>query len=384
MAPSTTFPILGLDDLVQFRQGVTDNNLALQLSPALNGVKFDMSTWSPEAQVGTSFGKAFLAAALGQYGRGQVADQTRLAAAALPALANDPMNAVAPEGIDSAAFDALRTAAAIKKLQRQELLKQSWAEMLQEAEKAGILEEAKAQYGAKYAGIESRNRKLGELGALQEMSGTGIEDVAGNELYTAKQDKIKNLDDIRKEFNLRTGEFGTVLSAAKSLSGALKDGSKVTDSELAKYAVQMIEPGLATNQGETDAIINSQSIPEQFKATLLGALDGTTQLGPDARAGIARLAARAYSSKKGNYDKALGYYQGLAEERSLLKPGKSISFLGEAPDVNDIFGEIPAAPPVPPSGGSSQSGTLAIEQQYRALRAQGLSQQEAGAKLGLK
>ena len=127
MSPNN-FPLLGYDDLNTFQKNVADNNLLLAFGPAVSGAKFDMRTWSPQQQVGTSFAQGFLGALMRGYGQQQVADQTRQAAALLPLLYSDPQSVQAPEGIDSNAFEALRGAAQLKRLQQESIRQQ----MLQE------------------------------------------------------------------------------------------------------------------------------------------------------------------------------------------------------------------------------------------------------------
>jgi hypothetical protein len=123
MSPNN-FPLLGYDDLNTFQKNVADNNLLLAFGPAVSGAKFDMRTWSPQQQVGTSFAQGFLGALMRGYGQQQVADKTRQAAALLPLLYSDPQSVQAPEGIDSNAFEALRGAAQLKRLQQESIRQQ--------------------------------------------------------------------------------------------------------------------------------------------------------------------------------------------------------------------------------------------------------------------
>lgn len=345
------FPVLGYNDLATFQKNVADDNFLLNLGPGISNARFDMRTWSPQAQIGTSFAQGFLGALMRGYGQQQVADQTRQAAALLPLLYSDPDSVQRPEGIDADAFEALRGAAQLTKLQQQAYRQQAVQELFNDLLKTQATEEIKAEAGAKAAGSESYSKIMGEnkaWDAIRSMSaGAGELGEATNPndpRYKLGQDRMKNADDLRKQLETKTADFANVLKAADAISGALKDYGRVSDQELVRYSIQMIEPGMAVREGEQAAIANSQSLPDAWKSQLKGALDGSSTLGPEVRDGISRLASRAYNAQRRVYDKAVTYYDTLASSRGLLGEGQSLSYLGEAPDAETIFGGVPAAP----------------------------------------
>ena len=131
------------------------------------------------------------------------------------------------------------------------------------------------------------------------------------------------------------------------MAGALKDKGSPSDLELVRYAVQMIEPGMAVREGEQKAVMQSGSIPDQWKGELNKTLANGTALGDTVREGLKRLASRAYEAQKSGYDKANTYYNGLARGRGLLKEDEDISYLGQALPSESIFGTIIAPPPTP-------------------------------------
>lgn len=156
-----------------------------------------------------------------------------------------------------------------------------------------------------------------------------------NKKFKANEEMI---DSLREKFNALPDvkDFRVSLKAAQSLSGALKDNSAVSDQELVRRAIQMIEPGMAVREGEASAVASSQSIPEAWRGALASALDGKSKLGEDVRAGIGRLAERAYSAHKSNYEKALAGYRQEATYKG-LNPDR-VDYLGDLPDAATIFG----------------------------------------------
>lgn len=145
MSPNNNFPVLGYDDLAAFQKSAADSNFMLNLGPGISNAKFDMRTWSPEMQAGTSFAQGFLGALLRGYGQQQVADQTKQAAALLPLLYSDPQSVQRPEGMDANAFQTLQGLAQLKKLQQEAYQQQAKQELFNDL----LRENAKADIGAR-------------------------------------------------------------------------------------------------------------------------------------------------------------------------------------------------------------------------------------------
>jgi hypothetical protein len=170
-----------------------------------------------------------------------------------------------------------------------------------------------------------------------------------NPYYKDEMDRATRTRDdsekIRKEFNAlpEVKNYSIVQKGAGIMAKALKDPSAVADQELVRYAILMIEPGMAVREGEQRAVAMSQSIPAAWKGALAKALNGEAELGPEIRAGLRRLAGRAYEGHKVQYDKALSFYQGRAQDLG-LDPAK-LSYLGESPSVKEVMGSpIPDVP----------------------------------------
>lgn len=144
-------------------------------------------------------------------------------------------------------------------------------------------------------------------------------------------------DALRKEFSAlpEVKNYAQVEKAASVLNEATKDKSAVTDQELVRYSILLIEPGMAVREGEQAAVANSQSLPEAWKGQLRKALVGESALSDDTRAGLKRLAERAYIGQKDQYDRALTFYQSQAKQKG-IDPDR-ISYMGESSELSDVF-----------------------------------------------
>jgi len=144
---------------------------------------------------------------------------------------------------------------------------------------------------------------------------------------------------IRKEFNAlpEVKNFSITSKGAAIVAKAVKDPSAVADQELVRYAILMIEPGMAVREGEQRAVAASQSIPDEWRGYLSKALSGKGALQQQVREGILRLAARSYEAHKGQYEQALGFYKNRAAEIGLNPT--NLSYLGDAPSVDSLMGK---------------------------------------------
>ena len=316
---------LNTSDLAGFTQNVQQSNPWGMAAQGIGAWRPDMSTWSGTESGIASFAKSFLSGLLGNYARQQTADQLSKVVEIMPQLRKDPMSVVAPEGVASGAFSLLRGSAVMKNA----------------APDAGG--EQPVDLRKRLVGVfgdEAKAQAKGNIqGQIEGSSAPGANLVPGTPGYKMNQDRIQQIDKIRSDFNAlpEVKTFSIAQKAAQSMAGALKDKGGTSDLELVRYAIQMIEPGMAVREGEQQAVLNSSSIPEAWKGMLDKSLKGESQLNDNVREGLKRLASRAYESQKGAYDKAQTYYQGLAEGRGLPKDSQ-ISYLGTAPESSAIFG----------------------------------------------
>ncbi len=101
--------ILSAGDLNEFGQDSLSNNIYAQLAPQILGTKFNRSTWSPAESLTTSITQGLLAGFLGGKARNDVADEMRTVNSVLPSLYENPREVAAPEGVDPAAFETLKS-----------------------------------------------------------------------------------------------------------------------------------------------------------------------------------------------------------------------------------------------------------------------------------
>jgi hypothetical protein len=153
--------------------------------------------------------------------------------------------------------------------------------------------------------------------------------------------RMEETDKLRKEFSAlpEVKAYSIVEKSAKIIDKAIKDPSAVSDQELVRYSILLIEPGMAVREGEAAAVASSQSIPEAWKGEINKSLNSGSALGADVREGIKRLAMRSFEGHKEPYDKALTFYKGQAKQRQ-LNP-EDISYIGESADPAAVFASAP-------------------------------------------
>lgn len=92
------------------------------------------------------------------------------------------------------------------------------------------------------------------------------------------------------------------------LAQGVMNTDAVSDADFAKGGIQVIEPGLATNQGEAEMMMKGRSVPEHLRALVVSAAEGKAQLTPKMRAQILGIAERSYKVKAEAYQSALDFY----------------------------------------------------------------------------
>jgi len=130
------------EDILTFQQNIAARNPWRIAAAPILGAKFDNRTWSPGASFATAAGQAFLGTALNGMAANREQEQMQLLAGALPSLYANPLQAQAPEGLDSGAFDSLRAPVLARQMssrskQLEELSKDLWSTKLQEVAAKG-------------------------------------------------------------------------------------------------------------------------------------------------------------------------------------------------------------------------------------------------------
>ena len=202
------------------------------------------------------------------------------------------------------------------------------AKILEQAVSSGALDPEEAVAALGKAPTDVLQTKTDPTGAYP----------AGTRRAAAHDKAIEDsTDSLRKEFNAlpEVKTYSQVAKTAGIITEAIKDPSSVSDQELVRYSVLLMEPGMAVREGEQAAMAASTSIPDKWKGYLNKSLTGGTALPPDVREGMKKLAMRAYDGHKAQYDTAFNFYQDQANKKGL--DPKRISYLGESPSSESIF-----------------------------------------------
>lgn len=158
----------------------------------------------------------------------------------------------------------------------------------------------------------------------------------GKQAETELKDIQKNLSN-RPEFK----NFSYTSDVLKRLAQGVMKTDAVSDVDFAKGAIQAIEPGLATQQGEVNAITQSPSIPDQLKAAMANAAEGKGKLTPKIRAQIVGIAENAYRTQAASYDKLVDFYTQEAVTRTRRPDladeiSRRVTDLGKAPSYEAV------------------------------------------------
>ena len=181
-----------------------------------------------------------------------------------------------------------------------------------EAQKTRASEEAKARVEVQKQidierGVPYGTTKASELMTPAATTATGAPAFMGKQAE-AEIEKIQKTFSTRPEFK----NYSYTTDVLKRLSQGVMKTDAVSDVDFAKGAIQAIEPGLATQQGEVDAITMSPSLPEQLKASLGNAIEGKGKLTPKTRAQILSIVEGAYKAQSETYNQQYDFYKNEA------------------------------------------------------------------------
>lgn len=88
----------------------------------------------------------------------------------------------------------------------------------------------------------------------------------------------------------------------KALTQAYKDKEGTSDFEMLRRVTQMVEPGLAVRQDDQESLQNAASALGVSSAFVDSIVNGNSKNDPKVRAGMMRIAQRAYDSSLDNYN----------------------------------------------------------------------------------
>lgn len=252
---------------------------------------------STSSNIAATLGGALVAGLLGYQARSAADERNAAQAQYLPELFSNTTTADRRAAIFA---EEPRLAKIYKGLQLQQAL--SGISMAQERAK----EEMKAQ-------VEAQKQIAIDQGIPFKDVGTTPTQVMTSEKggYTYLGKKAEDeLKDVQKTF-ANTPEYKNyeyTKGVLERLSQGVMKTDAMSDVDFAKGAIQAIEPGLATQQGEVDAINNSPSIPDQLKASMAKAAGGTGSLTPKLRAQILGIVEGAYNTQATGYQKRYDFF----------------------------------------------------------------------------
>ena len=181
-----------------------------------------------------------------------------------------------------------------------------------ETQKTRASEEAKARVEVQKQIDIERGVPYGTTKASELMTPTGTT-ATGAPAFMGKQAETE-IEKIQKTFSTRPEfkNYSYTTDVLKRLSQGVMKTDAVSDVDFAKGAIQAIEPGLATQQGEVDAITLSPSLPEQIRSSLGNAIEGKGKLTPKTRAQILSIVEGAYKAQSETYNQQYDFYKNEA------------------------------------------------------------------------
>lgn len=341
---------------------------------------------STGTNVATTLGGALLAGLLGYQARAAADERNAAQAQFIPELFS---STTTPERRAAIFAEEPRLAKVYKGLALQKALQGI------ELENARKTEEMKAQVAAQKEVAVDLGLPFDQVGKPAPAMTPAAGSSTGQYTYLGKkaEDELK---DVQKTFS-NTPEYKNyeyTKGVLERLSQGVMKTDAVSDVDFAKGAIQAIEPGLATQQGEVDAINKSPSIPDQLKATMANAADGQGKLTPKIRAQILGIVEGAYNTQASNYQQRYDFYTNEAITKSRRPElsdeiGKRISASGSARPYEDVvqkwfkvpgvdLGEYSAADIIK----QLAAGNLEPDTLVRGLQQPGEAVKEASAAVG--
>lgn len=377
---------LSAADLLNFNNTVQATNPYGIAGQSLQSWQPNMQTWSPTEVGVTSFAKTFLSSLLGNYARQDAADQMAKVVQVLPQMAANPAAMAVPEGVDAAAFNTIKGKMMLGDMMTQVLGKRQ--RVLSANEAAGKIDGQLEAYGLKPAATPAAPAAVVPaqpaplLNADADMDGAPdvvtpapavapvidrnklMEQVPGSPQQELATKNRKELFDNERTLNQDftkdkiVQDFKYKEQGLKALEQAYKDTSGTSDFELIRRAAQMVEPGLAVRADDQQSLQGAASILGMSTQAIKAAASGDTKLEAPVRAGLMRIARRAYSAALDDYNTTRSNYLTRAYD-SGLNPTKVVPY-GAGKKFTELYPDLNIDPPtVATATGSPVSATQA-------------------------
>ena len=336
--------------------------------------------------VATTLGGALLAGLLGYQARVSADERNAAQAQYLPELLS---STTTPERRAAIFAEEPRLAQVYRGVALQQALRGM------ELDAARKTEEMKAQVAAQKEVAVDLGVPFDQVGKGGQVATPAAGTSTGQYTYLGKkaEDELK---DVQKTFS-NTPEYKNyeyTKGVLERLSQGVMKTDAVSDVDFAKGAIQAIEPGLATQQGEVDAINKSPSIPDQLKASMANAAEGNGRLTPKIRAQILGIVEGAYNTQSQGYQNRFDFYRDEAITKSRRPElsdeiGKRISASGPAKSYDDVVQKWFKVPGVDIGDYSASdiikqlaAGNLEPDTLIRGLQQPGEAVKEASAAVG--
>jgi len=124
----------------------------------------------------------------------------------------------------------------------------------------------------------------------------------------------------------------------KALTEAYKDKKGTSDFEMLRRVTQMVEPGLAVRQDDQESLQNAASALGVSSAFIDSIVNGNSKNDPTVRAGMMRIAQRAYDSSLGNYNTLRSNFIDRASSGG-LNPSLVVPY-GEAEPFGKLYPDL--------------------------------------------
>lgn len=295
--------LLGAGDLNTFAQQAQANDILGQIAPVVASFRPDRTNWDLGTSFGTSLGQAFLAGALGNQSRANVADQVKKVSTVLPSLYSDPIKTVAPEGIDATAWEGLKTAATVKNLQRQIGEQTKDRDLVRK-----LMEDV---YGADISAIKTGKETKAKINSENEAYGFKPGDAAGTDgknlnpnspQYKIDQDLQARADKIESEANstLKSApivqNYQVRLSSLQNVLGNLNNNTTYGDLALVNGFQKIMDPEGSVREGDVTTVQGAQDRLSKYWGDTKGWWTSDGKLKPEYRKQLAQTAINTTNS----------------------------------------------------------------------------------------
>lgn len=281
-----------VDDIMNFRKDIEENNILNDLAPAILGAKFKTDTWTPTETLGVTAGQAFLGTLLSGLARRDAAEQFSDVASILPQLYENPGSVSVPEGVDPEAFGALKLATIARGSRQKADSATSFIKELlgKELNLAFLEKEAAASAGGKIRGESAANK------ALYGDSPLNPNDPAGELRRKLESDTYSRISAL-PQYKM----YADLESNFKALESLAKQDSKAADLGLISTIARIRDPQSVVREGEIVMNADTQAYLDSVVGNWRSIATGESRLKPVDKARIIGSVVPKYNELGASY-----------------------------------------------------------------------------------